>query len=138
MEANIHADDVEGCQYTIIEVGSNKALVFITANGDRFTISKKQADGLSLSLRCAGCLKTRTITRNHISHPWATQAVMGAMNRGHGEECHSDIDREKLYVNKKELIQMIMELLGMMQTQQVLLDGIRKWLIEEPITQWKG
>jgi len=31
MELNIHADDVEGCQYTIIEVGSK--LMFITANG---------------------------------------------------------------------------------------------------------
>ena len=102
----IHADDVEGCSYTITELGKEKKLSFVTANGDRYTVGKKSPDGLSLSLRCAGsnCLKTRSITRAHITHPWATQAVMGAFKGRHGAECHSDPEREIKYLNKKALI----------------------------------
>ena len=77
-----HADDVRGCTFS--EVTSGKSISFTTSRGDRYTISKRSDDGLTMYLRCAICKKGRKIERASQNILWAN-ATMAQMESLHGQ-----------------------------------------------------
>jgi hypothetical protein len=46
-----HLDDIEGCEFTEV-ITSTLSTSYVTINGDRYTVSRRSPDGLTLYLKC--------------------------------------------------------------------------------------